>query len=222
MKTFIAIVAGLVATVGIAGGALYLGVTILGGASPAVEQGRGGDSNYDSIVLESGLTIGGAGSLNRGTSTSPASIAERQVIGTCADATTTIFALLNPYSATSTFELRLLTGINGTTSIALYAGSSTTAYAPKNGNVVSTSVVNATPIATSTSFDISGGVGAGCGVGCPSAGAGTAIRVLVGPSQYIVGQATSSTAGAYSSTELQGITNTTNTFSCTYKGLWMN
>lgn len=138
-------------------------------------------------------------------------------VGTCADATTTLAALVNPFSATSTAQVSVLSGQNGTTTVSLLMGTSTTAFAPVNGNLPSPTLLNIATLATSSVLYTASGVAVGSlGYIAP----GTAnYSISVAGGDYALLQATSSYAGS-SATGLQGITNTNNTFSCTYKVLW--
>ncbi len=130
-----------------------------------------------------------------------------------ADATTTLAAVLNPYQASSTVEASF-TIQNGTTTIAVHVGTSTTPYPATIANV-SPSLVPALEVATGTSAHTFSGVTVGS-VGYKSPGATSMRTIEVGPTDYVVFYATNdSELGS-----VAGITNTNNTFSGTYKLRW--
>lgn len=189
----------------------------------AIDVGTGTPSGFDGISV--------AGGVRQGVPTSeyPVAPAANTVVGnglatlitsgSFADATTTIFAVSNPFSATSTVLCPVIQGQNGTTTIDILVGTSTSSSGLTKNSSVSATLLNITTIATSTKFFASSGVTVGPGTGFNSAGSGTFQTIVVGPSEYLVGLATSSYAGS-SAIGKQGITNTNNTFSGTYTCEW--
>ena len=135
------------------------------------------------------------------------------------DASTTIFSVQNPFANATSTAFITITGTNGTTTIDILVGTSTTAFAPVGGNLPSPTLINATVIATSTQFTSHSGVLIGSDLGYTSPGSASVYRISVPPSGYVLGQATSSYAGS-SATGLQGITNTNNTFTGNYFVTW--
>lgn len=151
-------------------------------------------------------TFGGGGSF----SNAPAI---NETNGAFADASTTLAAVLNPYSASSTVEASF-TIQNGTTTIAVHVGTSTSPYPAALANV-SPSLVPSLEIATGTTAHVFSGVTVGS-LGYKSPGATSMRTIEVGPTDYVVFYATND--GGLGGTA--GITNTNNTFSGTYKLRW--
>lgn len=135
-----------------------------------------------------GGTFGGSGTFSSGSGAFASS-------GAFADATLTPFAMLNPYGATSTADIAVYMS-NGTSTIDTFkVGTSTTAFlAP------STSLINAVTLATSSKYVWASGYSS------------TGVRVIVGPSEYVVGQVTSALSG--------GVLGNNNTFSGNYSIKW--
>lgn len=214
----------------ILGGVVLLIVGVVAGlalrssepVTKAIDTGTGTPTEFDGIAINGGIRVGVPSSeypmapaaqtvVGNGLATLPTS-------GSFADATTTIFAVANPFLATSTASCPILQGQNGTTTIDILVGTSTKQYLTKNSDVSAT-LINSTLIATSTKIFLSSGITVGPGTGFNSSGTGTFPKIVVGPSEFLVGLATSSYAGS-SATGKQGITNTNNTFSGTYACLW--
>lgn len=148
-----------------------------------------------------------------GHNTDTPTIAQYASVGTCADATTTVVSVQNPFSATSTMRFVALSGTDGTSTIKIFAGTSTT---PSVTNQASKTVFNTANIATSTGFYTSVDSTAGTAT-FVSANNGGFTSIIVGPSEYILVSATSTTGSA---ADQAAITQTGNTFSCTYEMLW--
>lgn len=191
--------------------------SINSGSTAIPAQQNAESSTISGFFSESLATIGTF--FQGGHNSDPLSVASYATVGTCADGSTTLFGLANPFSATSTAQLVALSGTDGTTTIDILVGTSTIATAPAGSNLASPTLLKATLIATSTPFYTSSGVAVGPGTGYTEPGT-TNYTIAVGPSEYLVGQATSSYPGA-SATGVSGITNAANTFNCTYKVLWM-
>lgn len=140
----------------------------------------------------------------------------RTLTGACADATTTVVSVLNPFGATSTVSWVALEGRMGTTSGVLLMGTSTGAAINENlSNAVHPRLFNAT-ISTSSRFSLTN-----LRLGVASTSSGTpeefATRVQVGPTEYVVVGATGTAASANDLLqESLGEDNTSNTFQCNY------
>lgn len=134
--------------------------------------------------------------------------------GAFLNGTTTLAAILNPFNATATVKFASVYGTNGTTSINLLVGTSTVASPTNNASQISASLINAT-VATSAPFYTASGALAGPGQGHVSAGASTQNTIVLGPSEYVVFFATS-TSASYA-TGLEGITGNSNTFTGNYE-----
>lgn len=150
------------------------------------------------------LTVDGATTLTGATTIGGATVSISS--GTLADATTTILAVVNPFSATSTVDMVRLTNTGVATSTYTVAcGKSATAYANTDYDVLSSG-----SIATSTNFgvienNITGSYGA-------AITGGSIEKILVGSGQYLVCKVTTSYPGAF--------TESTNTFAGTYQVRW--
>lgn len=192
-------------------------VRLVGGTN-----GRGGTSNADEIILGSDLQtttfvqagsefiLGGAA--GSGGSYATASMrSQRPSIGSCAgEATSTQFAIVNPYAATSTVEIQIV-GVNHATSTLFQVGTSTSAF-PTSSTSLSPTLINTT-FSTSSKFAVWSGITVGS-AGYPGSGSGTFTRLVVGPNDFVVGYATTSYNVA--SGAALGPT------SCTYKAVWQN
>lgn len=181
----------------------------------------------------------------------------------CADATTTIFAVINPFKATSTVDYVSVYGKNGTsTAIDLLIGtSSVSSLHPSKGTstipvVITPSLIAAAQIGTSTGFYFSSAslfgmpyassspasaynstfwvsLASAAGVGgvdntATTSQVGELIaaqnRIVVGPTDYVVGLATTSFVTPNDATSLvgnSGIVSAVNEFSCTYNIRWL-
>lgn len=126
--------------------------------------------------------------------------------GSFADATTTIVAVANPFSASSTVDLvKLINSGVATSTYTITCGDSLTAYANSVFNVLTSD-----SISTSTSFGtVTNNVSSSYGNGI---GGGSVARITVGPSQYLVCKVSTVYTGAF--------TETTNTFAGTYLIRW--
>lgn len=133
--------------------------------------------------------------------------------GTFANATTTLASFANPFSATSTCRVELMSVTNGTTTTEVMVASSTTSTIGPAGlshGILHYEVASSTPAGIVSS-------------GNNTVPDGFVLKetvydnFLVGPSDYILIHATGTSAmsGAYS-TALEGITGNSNTFAGTY------
>lgn len=205
----IIIVAGVFIAAGVVYGLLHLN-----------SSGRGGTSNADEIILDSDLQAGtfvqaaqqfilGGAPGSGGSYSATTMRSTRASIGSCAGAaTSTQFAIANPYSSTSTVEIQVVGTVSSST--ALKVGTSTTAFPNNTASNVSATLINTT-LATSTPFAVWSGIAVGS-AGYPGAGASTFSKIVVGPNDYVVGYASSS----FSTGVNVGVSG------CTYKGLWQN
>jgi len=126
-------------------------------------------------------------------------------------ASTTLFGVVNPFNATSTATLQVITGTGQATTSAVLVGTSTAAV-----GVASTimGVLANFSAATSSPFWTSGGVTLGS-AGYLTAGSASARTIAVGPTDAVVAFATSTATGAGANSYTPGIT-------CTYKIEWKN
>ncbi len=136
-------------------------------------------------------------------------------VGTCASsATSTEFSIQNPFgAATSTATVESISGIGQATSTNFLVGTSTASSVNYLTTNISPTLVNAT-IATGTpQFYISSGLTTGLAANSP--GTNSVRTIVVGPSLYLLGFATSTygNAGALNY-KLPALT------SCTYKITW--
>ncbi len=137
-------------------------------------------------------------------------ISQTPSIGSCVNAaTTTEFAVANPFNATTTVEVDMINLGGNATTTNLQVGTSTSAGTFNGGTGlwtgVSASLINTASttgsIATSTVYwGISGNTLTqtvnGSGLGFLSAGANTVSKILVGPKEFVVGYATGTSATA--------------------------
>ena len=141
-------------------------------------------------------------------------VAETATVGSCSTATSTIFAIQNPYAATSTVTFFNISGLVAQTSD-IIVGTSTVP-----GGMTATSTLNVTGIggllgmaavATGNFYTVAG-LKVGPGTGYTTSGNGgyaSNAGVVVGPKEYLVGLATST-----------AVTGGTGVTSCTYKAQW--
>lgn len=208
MKTagaFAGVIIAILVVVGLIYGAIHL------------VSGRGGTSNADTYVLDGSITTGtfvSAGTtLALGTASGGTGVSQAVSTGSCNSATSTVFAVANPYSATSTAELIMLSGIGNATTSSLTVGTSTRTTGLTSALY---GILANVSISTSSSFAISGGVRNGPIGNIVDAGSASVMRIIVGPNE---------TVGAYSTTTATGAgaAGFVNTFgSCTYKVRWTN
>jgi hypothetical protein len=138
--------------------------------------------------------------------------------GTFKDATTTPFAVKNPYNATSTLDLAILDFDNGTSTVSFYVATSTSAFT--DGTAGDGNIVNKALTVTSThAYIVNGVTGVGLDSGHVSAGTNTLTRVLVGPNNWVIGRVYSSDSEGNAITALDGaiLDPATNAFKGTYK-----
>jgi len=134
--------------------------------------------------------------------------------GSFRDATTTLAAVRNPWNATSTVTFTQLAGINGTTTNTFVVATSTAAGATAGATMAGNFSCQ---IATSTSFTaVAGATTDGSTlarlVSCTTVAAN---GFLVGPSEYVIIQASSTYASI--GADNNAITNVVNTLSGTYE-----
>lgn len=135
--------------------------------------------------------------------------------GSCNAATSTLFAVANPFAATSTVRLTVLRASTEATSTQLLVGTSTLATG-LTSSLISPTLVNGT-VATGTGAFAVSGVRL-VTTGGTDAGANTSNIISVGPSEFVGAFATStySTSGSVNYTPLGSLA------SCTYKLEWNN
>ena len=165
------------------------------------------------LLVTSSTTLSGTGTSTFNVPISYAGFIEITDTGTCADATTTPVSILNPFAASSTAYLRLLEGQNGTTTFALLAGTSTT-ISPNRSDIQIRSDMTLfdTELATNTQFFLTGANNIGVSVATATAPLG----IFLAPTDRFIITATG-TSAANGAVDVEGLTNTTNTFSCEYR-----
>jgi hypothetical protein len=144
------------------------------------------------IDVDTALSVGG--------------VDETWTTGSCADATTTVIAVANPWGATAYVD-KFIIYVNGaaTSTWTMDVGTSSTAYAAP-----SEALIDDTGFATSTTGRIANTSGtASATYGFTDPGANSQDLIVLGSADYIVGTVSSVYTGAF--------TESTNTFTCTYK-----
>jgi len=179
------------------------GVTITGALSP------NSNPSTDFTYVRASDTLETDGYLVTGGSYGANSVTMRVSTGTCSAASTTLFAVANPFTATSTVVVQQIVGTGQATTSSLLVGTSTKSVGLASTDVSPTLVNSTNGLATTTKFYFASGVSVGTGF--TPLGSGTSAEVGVGPSEYIVGYSTSTsaTAGGYVAGQ-----------NCTYKLLW--
>jgi hypothetical protein len=130
-----------------------------------------------------------------------------------ADATTTIYAELNPFKATSTIDYLRLFGTDATTTIAYQCATSSTPYVDGMGG--GANIVNTGTVATSTGKYII----AECNdpIECDFPSGVTATKWEVGAAEYVVCKVSTQSVTLYDS----GVVGPTNTFKGDIKVRWL-
>ena len=184
-----------------------------------------GITNYDDLEVDS-LTVAGditaTGDLTITDEITYGGVTGDWITGSCANATTTIFAVLNPFSADVSVDIFELNLVNGTSTIDLQVGTSSQAFSDVATELTDT-LIDGLAIATSTegtatttervfvrnsSSDIVGG-----GFSAPGTNSEPFIRWESG--DYITGFATSTEGGVSGAND--GILGDSNFFGCTFK-----
>lgn len=145
----------------------------------------------------------------------PSSDLQQQVsLGTCNTgayaASSTQFAVQNPFNATSTVAVETLYGTGQATTTSFSIGTSTRATGI--ASTIGKTLASAAKVATSTQFYLISGQTTLLGSGQISSGT-TVSKIVVGPTQYVAMYATSTATGAGSKRYTAGLT-------CTYKLRW--
>jgi len=214
-------------------------VAIIGLFTPAgrivtntVHETLSGITNYDSLTLSEDLIVGDdmtiAGDINVSAGGELVNNGQYSYVssGSCADATTTLFAVANPFSATSTVDLVIYnTTGEATSTYSLFISTSTTAYVNKNSaEIEGARLLSRASIATSTRPYLITGGNTSTYSTSDETPTNSASRIIVGPAQYIVGFATSSNVLAPDWWEANGkkaFTSTENSAACTYTIRWI-
>lgn len=168
-------------------------------------------TNFTEITASTGILTP---LLQLGGSTAATSVSEQVSTGSCTAATSTPFAVANPFTATSTATLQSFQGVGNATTTLLYVGTTTQASGLALANL-SPTLVNAASVATTSQFFTSSGITVGPGTGYLSSGSNTFRTIVVGPSEYVSAFATTTTSG-------MGTNYVGNYTSCTYKIRWQN
>jgi len=126
-------------------------------------------------------------------------------------ASSTLFAVANPFNATSTVTLQVISGTGQATTSSMLVGTSTasTGIATTLGGTLANFSA-----ATTSPFWVSGGVTVGS-AGYTSAGANTFRTIVVSPSEFVVAEATSTATAGGAAAYTPGV-------ACTYKLEWKN
>ncbi len=178
------------------------------GTYGAISPTDGSATNFTEITASVGAQLA---TLFLGGTTAATSIGEQVSTGSCASATTTTFAVLNPFTATSTATLQQFYGVGNATTTLFNIGTSTVSSIPTTG-LTGSLVINAS-VATGTQFFLSSGIRYG-GLAL-DAGSASLRTIIVGPSEYVAGYATTTISGMG--------TNYSGTYtSCVYKIRWVN
>ena len=139
-------------------------------------------------------------------------------VTTCNTATTTLFSVMNPFLATTTATVWMSMTGQATTS-SLYVGT-TTVPAVFTASKMSSSLIASSTVTANTPAYVISGMSTNLGTGQVAAydttygGPIVTTRIVVGPSEYVLGFATSTYTGVGSLNYVGGLT------SCTYKILW--
>ncbi len=114
------------------------------------------------------------------------------VIPSCS-ASTTLFTMRNPFSATSTAELLYFQGLANATTTSLQVGTTTTGV---GSSLAGGSLVNGASVASSTSFLVASGLTSTLSGVQISSGSNSVTKIVVAPTQYVTGYATTTATGA--------------------------
>lgn len=134
--------------------------------------------------------------------------------GTCTTGTSTMFAVANPFAATSTVTLAEVWGQNAARTTDFFIGTTTLPSVAATSTVNSNLIAMASIASGAQFFSVAGlKTGPGLGYTSPAGGAGglSNPEIVVGPTENIVGYATST-----------GIAGGNGVTSCTYKFLWVS
>ena len=164
----------------------------------AVPVGAEGDTNLTNLVLSGDLTVDGA-STQTGIATFTGTTTHngldcRVLSGSLANATTTVVSQKNPTGATSTLLARVVWSHTGTSTHGFTLGTSTTGFIDQaDATFHNKSIVKFAVLSTSTKSCVISGVGQqAVGTLCASAGGDSPPLSIIGPTEYVVGLATSS------------------------------
>jgi len=202
----------------LAGAVLTIGVVVVMGVvnSSGFTHFSGisvGEDGFE--VTDSGsIDFSGAGTVTLSPTTTQGSgttLQEIVISGSFADATTTIFARQNPFSATSTCILAELDITNGTSTSNFNVGSSTNQYPV---SISATALIASTSVATSVPAVIANDMAYADASGTTADSGANKMTLL--PTEWIVGLVKSSLGGA-SGALVGGVTGGDNTFSGSYK-----
>lgn len=157
---------------------------------------------YSGVVTQQ-LFVGGT--------TAASSIGQVTAFGTCNAGiyagSSTLFAVANPFNATSTVTVQVVSGMGQATSSSLLVGTSTASTGYSTANLTNV-FINAT-VATNTPFWISGGIQLGS-AGYNTAGSGTTRTIVIGPNEFVGAFSTSTATGGGAVAYVPGLT-------CSYK-----
>lgn len=165
-------------------------------------------SRFTQLTVDDGIFLDGVFSQGQGTNVA-IDLQTDVTTGYCASATSTMFAVANPFNATSTATI-YLEGYSNATTTTFYVGTSTVAVGLSSSSV-SPTLINQQFASGTVATTIVSGLTVGS-YGQLTSGTGTFSRIMVGPSDYIAGYATST----YSGVEAKSYSSP----SCTYKIKW--
>ncbi len=204
-----------------------VGLILIGGhqsASTSTAPTVGGVTNYDSLTLGQGQPAGAPGMNTYVTS------------GTCSTASTTLFAVQNPYAASSTITVAELFGTQGATTTDIVIATSTTQYSGldsaiynafasssasinyKTANFVSLTSIPTTTVFYASSVNNRSGTLFASTTNYYGTSTINNAEITVGPSEYVIGYSTSTTAGLGNGNTVSGTQPIPS--SCTYKIEW--
>lgn len=149
-----------------------------------------------------------------GGSTDSTAVSEIPTIGSCNTASSTLFAVANPFNATSTVTVQSVEITGQATTSSLLVGTSTKSTGLASTDVSATLVNSSNGIATSSLVFTSSGITVGPGTGYLSAGSNTFRTIVVGPSENLVAYSTTTATGAGAANYTPGFS------SCSYKATW--
>ena len=145
-------------------------------------------------------------------------VCEYHRTGQCADATSTLFSILNPFSATATVDYIRISGLGATSTIGVVVGTSTTIGENLNALLFNSGVWATTTISTSTTYWRVGpgtgfDTGGASGVISDMHAATSSNRAVIGPTDYVIAKATTTNSGVG---YFGGLLGANNQFTCDF------
>lgn len=175
-----------------------------------------GNGLYSGSQQQWAVTSTGNMVVSSGETFTQGSLNSEVISGTCNAgayaASSTLFAIANPFNATSTATFDDIYGTGQATTSQLLVGTSTLSSGLASTNVSASFINNTTmanSVATSSAFYFAPGTTAGSGAGFSLAGGANMRTIQVGPSDFVVGYASSTATGGGATSYVPGI-------GCTY------